>query len=134
MIFLDTSVLVSYLVEGDSNHPRAEVLVNEIISGKHGSAVTSDYVFDEMVTVVLVRSKSLDIAATAGELIKESIAMIRIDEGIFENSWMVFMKQKSTRLSFTDCTILTVFKENYIEKIATFDKEFQSSDSYEVIR
>ena len=90
MIFLDTSVLVSYLVEGDSNHPRAKVSVNEIISGKHGSAVTSDYVFDEMVTVVLVRSKFLDTAATVGELIKESIAMIRIDERIFENSWMVF--------------------------------------------
>ena len=134
MIFLDTSVLVSYLVEGDSDHPRAEVSVNEIISGKHGSAVTSDYVFDEMVTVVLVRSKFLDTAATVGELIKESIAMIRIDERIFESSWMVFKKQKSTRLSFTDCTILTVVKENHIGKIATFDKEFQSSDGYEVIR
>ena len=134
MIFLDTSVFVSYLVEKDSNHPRAVELVNEIVSGKHGSAVTSDYVFDETVTVVLVRSKSLDIAATAGELIKESIAMIRIDERIFESSWMVFKKQKSTRLSFTDCTILTVVKENHIDKIATFDKEFQSSDGYEVIR
>ncbi|MDA8143992.1 MAG: PIN domain-containing protein [Thermoplasmatales archaeon] len=134
MIFLDTSVFVSYLVEKDSNHPRAVELVNEIVSGKHGSAVTSDYVFDETVTVVLVRSKSLDIAVTAGGLIKESIAMIMIDEDIFENSWMMFKNQESTRFSFTDCTILTLVRENHIGKIATFDKEFKSSDSYEVIR
>ncbi|MHB1493785.1 MAG: type II toxin-antitoxin system VapC family toxin [Thermoplasmataceae archaeon] len=134
MIFLDTSVLVSYLVEKDSNHPRAVILVDEIVSGKHGSAVTSDYVFDETVTVALVRSKSLDIAVAAGALIKESISMIKIDEDIFENSWMVFKNQESTRFSFTDCTILTLVKENHIDKIATFDKEFQSSDGYEVIR
>jgi len=134
LIFLDTSVLVSYLVEKDSNHPRAVILVDEIVSGKHGSAVTSDYVFDETVTVALVRSKSLDIAVAAGALIKESISMIKIDEDIFENSWMVFKNQESTRFSFTDCTILTLVKENHIDKIATFDKEFQSSDGYEVIR
>jgi predicted nucleic acid-binding protein len=121
-------------VERDINHPRAVELVNEIVSGTHGTAVTSDYVFDETVTVVLVRSKSLDVAVTAGGLIRESIAMIMIDEGIFENSWMTFKNQVSTNFSFTDCTILTLVKENHIDKIATFDKEFESSDSYEVVR
>jgi len=134
LIFLDASFLVSYLVERDINHPRAVELVNEIVSGTHGTAVTSDYVFDETVTVVLVRSKSLDVAVTAGGLIRESIAMIMIDEGIFENSWMTFKNQVSTNFSFTDCTILTLVKENHIDKIATFDKEFESSDSYEVVR
>ncbi|MHB1708805.1 MAG: type II toxin-antitoxin system VapC family toxin [Thermoplasmataceae archaeon] len=133
MIFLDTSVLVSYLVEKDSNHSRAVELVNEIVSGKHGYAVTSDYVFDETVTVVFVRSKSLEIAITAGRLIKESIAMIMIDEGIFENSWMRFKNQEPTRFSFTDCTILSLVKENHIDKIATFDKEFKSTDIYKVV-
>lgn len=134
MIFLDTSILVSYLVEKDSNHSRAVELVNEIVSGKHGSAVTSDYVFDETVTVTFVRSKSLEIAITAGRLIKESLAMIMIDEGIFKNSWIRFKNQESTRFSFTDCTILTLVKENHMDKIATFDKEFKDSDNCEVIR
>ncbi|MHB1440807.1 MAG: PIN domain-containing protein [Cuniculiplasma sp.] len=71
MIFIDTSVLVTYVVEKDSNHEKAVSIMGEIIKGKNGSAITSEYVFDETVTIVLVRSKSLESAIMWGKLIKK---------------------------------------------------------------
>ncbi len=123
MIFLDTSVLVAYIVDRDSNHGKAVQLVDSIIAGRYGSAVTSDYVFDETVTVVLVRTKSLRSAITSGQLIKESIGVISVNDIIFENAWKLFKDQESTRFSFTDCTILALISANHIENLATFDKE-----------
>ncbi len=133
MIFIDTSVFVSYLVEKDSNHSGAVSIVNDIVSGKHGYAVTSDYVLDETVTVVLLRSKSPETAIIAGGLIKESISMLMVDGHIFEDAWVRFKSQEFSGFSFTDCTILTMIEENHIEKVATFDKEFKSSGICEVV-
>jgi predicted nucleic acid-binding protein len=107
--------------------------VEGIISGKYGSALTSDYVFDETVTVVLVRTKSLESAVNSGKLIRESVTLVSVSESIFEHSSEIFNKQKSTRFSFTDCTILALIAENHIDKLATFDKEFRGADFYKVV-
>ncbi|AKA49140.1 hypothetical protein IX51_08510 [uncultured archaeon] len=133
MIFLDTSVLVAFIVDKDSNHENAVSIMEEIVSGKHGPAITSEYVFDETVTVVLVRSKSLDSAVKTGALIKESMPVLDVGSDTFEASWNRFRNQKVTKFSFTDCTILEVVESNHIDKLATFDKDFKSRDSFRVV-
>ncbi len=122
------------MVDKDTNHEKAVSLMEEIVSGKYGSAITSEYVFDETVTVVLVRSKSLDIAVNAGDLIKESMPVLDVGSSTFEASWRRFKNQKNSKFSFTDCTILEVVESNHIQKLATFDKEFESGESFKVVR
>ena len=134
MIFLDTSFLVSYIVEKDTNHEKAVSLMKEIVDGKHGSAITSEYVFDETVTVVLVRSKSLDSAVKTGDLIKESIPVLDVGNSVFEASWKRFRNQGKTMFSFTDCTILEMIESNHLDKIATFDREFEGVDNFKVVK
>lgn len=134
MIFIDTSVLVAFIVDKDTNHGKAVSLMEEIVVGKHGPAITSEYVFDETVTVVLVRSKSLDLAIKTGDLINESMPIIDVCSIAFESSWNRFKNQKGTRFSFTDCTILEAVESNHIDKLATFDKEFDSADNFKVVR
>lgn len=134
MIFIDTSVLVAFIVDKDTNHEKAVSLMGEIVSGKYGPAITSEYVFDETVTVVLVRSKSLDLAVNTGDLIKKSMPVLDVGSNTFEASWKRFKNQKNSKVSFTDCTILEVVESNHIEKLATFDNEFESSDSFKVVR
>ena len=134
MIFLDTSFLVAYIVEKDTNHEKAVSLMKEIVEGEHGSAITSEYVFDETVTVVLVRSKSLDSAVRTGDLIKESIPVLEVGNNIFEASWKRFRNQKNTKFSFTDCTILEMVESNHLDKLATFDREFEGADNFRVVR
>lgn len=133
MIFIDTSVLVAFIVGKDANHEKAVSLMQEIVSGKHGPAITSEYVFDETVTVVLVRSKSMDSAVKTGDLIKESMPVLDVSSHTFEASWTKFKNQKNTMFSFTDCTILELVESNHIDKLATFDKEFESVGSFKVV-
>ncbi len=134
MIFLDTSFLVAYIVEKDTNHEKAVSLMKEIVEGEHGSAITSEYVFEETVTVVLVRSRSLESAVKTGDIIKESIPVLDVGNNVFEASWKRFRNQKNTKLSFTDCTILEMVESNHLDKLATFDREFEGADNFKVLR
>lgn len=133
MIFLDTSFLVAYIVDKDTNHEKAVSLMEEIVNGKHGSAITSEYVFDETVTVVLVRSKSLNSAVKTGDLIKESIPVLDVGSNVFEASWRRFRNQNNTKFSFTDCTILEIVESNHLDSLATFDKEFEGVGNFKVV-
>ena len=79
-------------MEKDSNHEKAVLLMEEIIKGKYGSAITSEYIFDETVTVILVRSKSLESAAMSGEMIKKSMLILEVSSSVFEDSWDRFQR------------------------------------------
>lgn len=133
MIFLDTSFLVAYIVDKDTNHEIAVSLMKEIVEGEHGSAITSEYVFDETVTVVLVRSRSLETAVKTGDIIKESIPVLDVGNNVFEASWKRFRNQRNAKFSFTDCTILEMVESNHLDKLATFDREFEGADNFEVL-
>jgi predicted nucleic acid-binding protein len=133
LIFIDTSLLVAFVVAKDTNHEKSVSIMEEIVGGKHGQAITSEYVFDETVTVVLVRSKSLYLASKTEDLIKESMPVLEVGNNTFEASWNRFRNQKDTKFSFTDCTILEVVESNHIDKLATFDREFEYSTSFKVV-
>lgn len=131
MIFLDSSVLVSYEVENDVNHKKAESIIQRIIDSGNQAAV-SDYVFDEVVTVTFIRSHSLQKAILAGEKMKTSTRILKVDDFTFEQAWNLF-KNQNTKLSFTDCSILSVMRAHGIPYIATFDKEFSSVNWINII-
>jgi len=133
VIFLDSSVLVSYEVDGDINHEKAVKLIREIAKGKFGEVFTSDYIFDETITVTFVKAKSLSKAITVGNYIKDSTEVLKVDESVFENAWELFKRQKGTKLSFTDCTTLNAMEERNISNIATFDEDFKKIKTVNVI-
>ena len=124
MIFLDSSFLVAFEVEGDSNHSKAAASMEDIAGSIHGEPAISDYVFDETVTVTLVRTGDLRKATLVGRSMLESFRILRVDESIFQKAWRRFRNQKGTTFSFTDSTTIELMQENGIKNLATFDKEF----------
>ena len=129
MIILDSSFMVSYFNTRDQNHPQAIKLMKKI----HEPLCMTDYIFSEVVTVSLIRLKSLDGASKIGEILLKSMKMIGVEKPSFDNAWSLFCKQKETVLSFTDCTTVSIMQENNIEKIATFDEDFGKISGIEVI-
>src|SRR3989344_8807653 len=121
MIILDSSFLVSYKIIEDSNHGKAADLMKEIAEGKYGGIAISDYIFDEVVTVILVRSKSLPLAAGAGDELRSYINIEKIGSDVFDEAWEIFSGQKDTKFSFTDCTTISLLRRKKITHIATFD-------------
>ena len=133
MIILDTSFVVSYKIEDDTNHRKAVELMKEIAEGKYGEVIISDYIFDEAVTVILVRSKSLSLAVETGNDLRKYANIDMIGCYIVDSAWEVFSGQKDTKFSFTDCTILSMMERKKIVHIATFDAEFRKMKSIIVV-
>ena len=129
MIILDTSFIVSYFNTRDQNHSKAVRLMKKI----HEPLCITDDIFGEVVTVSLIRLKSLDRASKIGEILLKSSEMINVEKTSFDGAWNIFCKQKGTVLSFTDCTTISVMLENNIEKIATFDGDFEKIRGIKVV-
>ena len=129
MIILDTSFIVSYFNTRDQNHPKAVRLMKKI----HEPLCITDDIFGEVVTVSLIRLKSLERASKIGKMLLKSSKIINVEKTSFDSAWDIFCKQKGTVLSFTDCTTISVMLENNIEKIATFDGDFKKISGIEVV-
>lgn len=132
MILLDTSFIVSYNNERDENHERALRVMNDITSNKYGEAAITDYIFDESMTVLLVRLKELNRVVRIGEKLNE-LTMQTVGNAIFEIAWSLFRNQKTNKLSFTDCTTIACMQEMNIPLLATFDQEFKKIEGIAVI-
>ncbi|MBI2543418.1 MAG: type II toxin-antitoxin system VapC family toxin [Candidatus Aenigmarchaeota archaeon] len=133
MIILDTSFLVSYKIENDENHEKAAKIKGDIVDGKYGNPVISDYIFDETLTVVFVRSKNLSVAVEMGDELRNFVKIIKIGDDVLEGSWDLFKNQKDTTFSFTDCTSVALMKNENIINIATFDGDFKKIKEISVV-
>ena len=133
MIFLDSSFLIAYSNPVDEHREKAVKIMDDLIAGKYGKPYVSDYVFDEVVTVVFVRTKDLSLAITIGNILKNSLEIINIDNELFDKSWQIFKSQANTKFSFTDCTILAAMERDGIKYVATFDEDFDSIKDVGVI-
>lgn len=132
-IFIDTSVFVSFYNEADQNHGKAKKIISDIASGNYGKPMTSDYIFDEAVTVMLVRTKSLDHAVRMGQYIMDSVQIAVVNNAVLYAAWELFRKGNKERMSFTDCTSRIFVEKFGIKTIATFDTAFRKTEGINVI-
>jgi predicted nucleic acid-binding protein len=128
-VFVDTGVFVAFHNTRDANHTRALELMRSIVDGELGTAYTSDYIFDEAVTVALIRTRRPEIALSVGrmilgELTAPFLAILRVGVEAFEDAWRLFPQYTRRRLSFTDCTSITLMRTRSIESIVSFDTDF----------
>lgn len=128
-ILLDTGLLAAFYNSQDEHHLRAKEILREVVEGRHGTAYTSDYIFDEAVTLTLARTGRADIAVNLGRLILEGvtrpfIVMLKVGDDGFSEAWNLFIKHAERRLSFTDCSSLSLLALRHIEKIGSFDAGF----------
>ncbi len=117
-IFLDTSFLVAFYNKRDKNHSKARRLISD--ENKSTVFVISDYVFDQILTVLLVRGgKSLSVEAGRKIIEDERIDILQIDENIFEKAWLVYQSFLDKEWSFTDCTSYVLMKNLSIPQRCT---------------
>jgi predicted nucleic acid-binding protein len=128
-VFLDTGIYVAFHNTRDVNHKRATQLATSILKGELGAAYTSDYIFDEAVTVVLARTRRHDLALELGNIILSNIKpalaeLIRVDNAVFQEAWRIFQQIPGRNLSFTDCTTIAFVKNMRIDSVLSFDSDF----------
>ena len=125
-IFLDASYLLALYNEDDVHHKRAAILAEKIDSNEFGHRLTSDDVFDEVLSAAL-RKLGKEKAQAFGMQILNSVFIVHADKHLFNEAFKIFNSSKDT-FSFTDCMSQAIMNMAQIQHIATFDKLFGKLD------
>jgi predicted nucleic acid-binding protein len=128
MIFVDTSAWYAAEVEDDTNHQKARDFLVQISQGKHGVAITSDYVLDEALTLLRSRRGLPDALSFIDKIKKsKSIRIFWVNESLFDKALGIFRKRKDAALSFTDCTSFALMDDLSITEAFSFDSHFEQA-------
>lgn len=91
-VFLDTGFLLAVKNKDDKNFQIAQSWMRSFLKNEFGEIYTSTLVFNELVTLALVRIKHPDFAINLGNYILKSrkIKLISFTDDDFKNSWRSF--------------------------------------------
>ena len=121
MIFVDTSFLVAFAVDGDPHHTKAKKALSSISEQK----CISEDVMKETLTVVSQRKgKSFCIEYFEG--IDEDYVRLPVNTERYQAGLNVFLDRKLQKnVSLIDCISAAICHELGIKKILSFDGHFK---------
>ena len=125
-VFIDTGAFMAYRNKKDVYHSAADDLVRRALKGEFGSIFTTDYIYDEALTLAMVRTGNKGVAEDISDvMLSQRIEMINIDGIILEQARELFFRLFDKGISFTDATTMAVMHQENIGKIITFDSHFK---------
>jgi len=130
-LFLDTGVIVASANPRDQHHEAASRLLQMAGTGRFGDLITSDYVFDEAVTLAYARTGRTDLAVRVGDLILGTgpagrlMGIAYVTPQALLRAWARFQRLATRGMSFTDCTSLEIIGTMGLDEIASFDHGFE---------
>ena len=107
--------------------------MTSLLQGQWGQALLLEYVFLEVVTVLLAR-RGLAVASEVGTKLLQAreVEFVPCSE-LFVEALETFREQAAERLSFTDAAIVTVARRQTPGFVATFDADFRGLEGISVI-
>ena len=121
MIFVDTGAWAALFVTEDPLHRVAQ----DWFRKNREPLVTSDYVIDELLTLLKVRF-SAQVAIEAGEALwrQDLCTVVFLAAGDIQEAWRIFRTHRDKGWSFTDCTSNAIMARLQISQAFSFDKHF----------
>ena len=121
-VFVDTSAWYALVDSAEADH----AAVAAALGAHHGRLVTSDYVFDETLTLTRYRL-GWDIACRLGRELRsgEAARMVAVTATDAEHAWEIFASRSDRRLSFTDCSSFALMKRLRLDTAVTLDGDFR---------
>lgn len=133
MVVLDSSFLIAYYNARDVHHAAAARAMVQLLSGAWGTALLLEYVFLEVVTVLLAR-RNLDTAVGVGRILLDAreVAFVPCSE-LFLDTWTLFQHQAGRGLSLADAAIVVAARREPPGRVLTFDAGFGQVDGVIVL-
>ncbi len=101
VVLVDTAVWFALLIAKDPKHSLAAQWFERLSE----QVVTTDYIVDETLTLLLMRGERKKAIEFGNLTIVSSAAVVhKVTEDQFHRSWILFQKLSELGLSFTDCT------------------------------
>lgn len=121
--FVDTGAWYALLDKNDPDHARVAVTFRAY----RGRLVTSNFVFDEAITLVRYRL-GWDVAKRLGEQLREQrVARLeRVTSKDEAAAWSIFEQYRDKRFSFTDCTSFVLVQRLKLPVCLAIDSDFRS--------
>ena len=121
-LFVDTGAWFSYLNAVDPDHGAIVPVLEEW----ERRLVTTDYVFDELVTVCRYRVGH-SAACVAGSALRGMgiTLLVEVQPADREQAWEQFRREEDKAYSFTDCTSFAVMRRLGLTAAAAVDEHFR---------
>lgn len=127
-VFIDTGAFMAYRNKKDAHHKKADRIMRSALKGEFGKIYTSDYIYDESMTLAVIRTGRKKIALDISEVIlSPRIEMVFVDGPILIDARGLFFKHFDKRISFTDATTMAVMDNLGIKNVVTFDSDFKGA-------
>jgi len=124
-LFVDTGGWLALYDKGDRNYRIAKSTF-EKIKKDHFLLFTSDYVFDESVTLIRYRVSHATAKHFGTNLLESRIVrLIDVTKEDRLKAWDMFVKYRDASFSFTDCTSFVIMKRLKLESVLGFDSHFK---------
>lgn len=122
-LFVDTSAWFAYANRKDPQHRR----VGEAFHTFSGRLVTSNFIFDEIISLCLYRLGHQTARAVGSVLLDPNeVDIVRIIVEDERAAWEIFCHRPDQRYSFTDCTSFALMRRLGLTTALTLDADFRA--------
>lgn len=130
MIFVDTGAWFAAIVPGDPDHSAAYTW----IQANDENLVTTDFVLDELLTLLKVRGEFARALRLGNEFRDRQVCQIEwVTPADFAAAWDVFSTYRDKGWSFTDCTSRVVMQRLAITTAFSFDGHFRQFGDVSIV-
>jgi uncharacterized protein len=123
-VFVDTSAFVALRNSAEREHAAAQAALS-VLLGERATLCTSNYVFAETYTALLVRVGRTE-AIEWGRRFREgeAIELIRVEELVEEEAWSILEAHTDKQWSYVDATSFALMEREGIDTALAFDRHF----------
>ena len=128
-VIVDTGAWYAYINAKDLDHFK----VREFLDSFEGKLVTSSYIFDEIITLVLARLGHKKAVKVGQVLLNPKVVeLVRVGAADEWSAWQLFQQRSDKMYSFTDCTSFVLMRRLKLTKALTLDEHF-AQEGFEVV-
>jgi len=129
-VFVDTGVFYAHHDTDASRHETGATALNRVIrSAEYGHVMTSEYVYDEVVTLTHQRTGDVSAGTEVGRRIRgdgypDVIDLLYSSAKLFRDTVTTHRRYRDHGLSFTDAMTVTMVEYHDIDAVLSFDDDF----------
>ena len=128
-VFVDTGAWFAFINRKDPDH----AAVRRVLRQHEGRLVTSNFVFDETVTLCRYRLGHAVAAQVGTALLDTATAdLLRLTADDERAAWDLFLARADKQYSFTDCTSFVLMRRLGLDTAAAVDDDF-AQDGFVVL-
>ncbi|MDR5674260.1 PIN domain-containing protein [Halalkaliarchaeum sp. AArc-GB] len=129
-VFVDTGVFYAHHDVDATRHDVAtEALARVLGSEAYGHVLTSEYIYDETVTLTYRRTGRMEDAIEVGRRIRgegypDAIELLHSSPRLFEDAIATYERYTEHGFSFTDAMTVALVERHGIDSVLSFDDDF----------